>query len=63
MTRSWGELLGEDETPQHAEAERTTFLGRLRDSLGKSRRALTEQLALEGFDPADDEAWSGWRRR
>jgi fused signal recognition particle receptor len=57
MTRSWGELLGENETPQHAEDERTSFLGRLRDSLGKSRRALTEQLALEGFDPADDEAW------
>jgi fused signal recognition particle receptor len=57
MTRSWAELLGEDETPQHAEAERTSFLGRLRDSLGKSRRALTDQLALEGFDPADDEAW------
>jgi fused signal recognition particle receptor len=29
----------------------------LRDSLGKSRRALTEQLAAAAFDPDDDEAW------
>ena len=33
------------------------FFSRLRDSLGKSRRALTEQLAAAAFDPADDEAW------
>jgi fused signal recognition particle receptor len=57
MTRTWAELLGEEETRAHAEAERSGFFGRLRDSLGKSRRALTEQLALESFDPADDEAW------
>jgi fused signal recognition particle receptor len=57
MARTWGELLGDAEGPQEAEAERTGFFGRLRDSLGKSRRALTEQLALEAFDPADDEAW------
>jgi fused signal recognition particle receptor len=57
MTQTWAELLGEEETPAHAEAERSGFFGRLRDSLGKSRRALTEQLALESFDPADDEAW------
>ncbi|MGH3115778.1 MAG: signal recognition particle-docking protein FtsY, partial [Gaiellales bacterium] len=30
---------------------------RLRDSLGKTRRAMTEQLAAAAFDPADDEAW------
>ena len=30
---------------------------RLRDSLGKSRRALTDQLAVAAFDPADDAAW------
>ena len=30
---------------------------RLRDSLGKSRRALVGQLAAATFDPDDDEAW------
>jgi fused signal recognition particle receptor len=57
MARTWAELLGDHESPAQAEAERTGFFGRLRDSLGKSRRALTEQLALEAFDAADDEAW------
>jgi fused signal recognition particle receptor len=57
MARTWAELLGEDETPAHAEAEHSGFFSRLRDSLGKSRRALTEQLALDAFDAADDEAW------
>ena len=57
MTRTWAELLGGAEGPQEAEAERTGFFSRLRDSLATSRRALTEQLALEGFDPGDDEAW------
>jgi fused signal recognition particle receptor len=57
MARTWAELLGDSEEPQAAEAEHTGFFGRLRDSLGKSRRALTEQLALEAFDAADDAAW------
>jgi fused signal recognition particle receptor len=57
VTRTWAELLGEEEDPRHAEAERAGFFGRLRESLGKSRRALTEQLAVAAFDPADDEAW------
>jgi len=33
------------------------LFSRLRDSLGKSRRALTEQIAAATFDPADDAAW------
>jgi fused signal recognition particle receptor len=57
MARTWAELLGENEEPMQAEAERSGFFSRLRDSLGKSRRALTEQLALESFDAADDAAW------
>ncbi|MEX0674626.1 MAG: signal recognition particle-docking protein FtsY [Gaiellaceae bacterium] len=57
MARSWAELLGEAEAPAETEAEQQGFFGRLRDSLAKSRRALTEQLALAAFDPADDEAW------
>ncbi|TMM23397.1 MAG: signal recognition particle-docking protein FtsY [Actinobacteria bacterium] len=30
---------------------------RLRESLGKSRRALTEELALASFDPAEEASW------
>src|SRR5918998_3531215 len=57
MARSWGEFLGDSETPDETEAEQAGFFSRLRDSLGKSRRALTEQLAAAAFDPGDDEAW------
>jgi fused signal recognition particle receptor len=56
MARSWAELLGDDGAPDD-EAERSGFFSRLRDSLGKSRRALTEELALGSFDPADDASW------
>jgi len=55
MARSWAELLGEAEDGGSEEERR--FFGRLRDSLTKSRRALTGQLAAAAFDPADDEAW------
>jgi fused signal recognition particle receptor len=57
MARSWAQLLGEDDAQPESEAERAGFFGRLRDSLGKSRRALTQQLAEAAFDPDDDEAW------
>jgi fused signal recognition particle receptor len=57
MTRTWGELLGEEKARPEPEAERAGFFGRLRDSLAKSRRALTAELAAAAFDPADDEAW------
>ena len=58
VPRTWGELLGDDpagtdETPE----EQQGFFGRLRDSLGRSRRALTEQIAVAAFDPEDDAAW------
>ncbi len=57
VARSWSELLGEANASPETEEERIGFLGRLRDSLSKSRRALTQQLATAAFDPADDEAW------
>src|SRR5438477_8680725 len=57
MARTWAELLGDAEGAEEAEAERRGFLGRLRESLGKSRRALTEQLAVAAFDPADEASW------
>jgi fused signal recognition particle receptor len=57
MARSWGEFLGDTDTPDETEEEQAGFISRLRDSLGKSRKALTEQLAAAAFDPGDDEAW------
>ena len=57
MTRSWGELLGEEGARPEEEAERGGLFARLRDSLSKSRRALVEQLAAAALDPADDDAW------
>ena len=57
MARSWGEFLGDTETSDETPAEQAGFFSRLRDSLGKSRRALTEELAAAAFDPGDDEAW------
>src|SRR4051812_7127197 len=57
MARSWGELLGEDGAAPEPEADRSGFFSRLRDSLGKSRRALTQQLAAAAFDPQDEESW------
>ena len=50
-------MLGDAEGPQETEEERAGFFGRLRDSLGKSRRALTGELAAATFDPGNDEDW------
>src|SRR6266536_2411878 len=57
MARSWAELLGEDGAAPEAEAERGGLFSRLRDSLGKSRRALTEQIGVAAFDPGDAASW------
>ena len=57
MAHTWAELLGDSEGPDEAEEERRGFFGRLRESLSKSRRALTEQLEVAVFDPADDASW------
>ena len=57
MARSWGEFLGGTDSLVETEADQAGFFSRLRDSLGKTRRAMTEQLAAAAFDPADDEAW------
>jgi fused signal recognition particle receptor len=57
MSRTWSELLGDENvTGPEEDAERTGFLSRLRDSLSKSRRALTAELAA-GFAADDAEAW------
>ncbi len=57
MARSWSELLGDAEGPAESTEEQQGFFGRLRDSLGKSRRALTGELAAATFDPGNDEDW------
>ncbi|HEU5264652.1 MAG TPA: signal recognition particle-docking protein FtsY [Gaiellaceae bacterium] len=56
MSRTWSELLG-DEPTEADEPERSSLFGRLRESLAKSRRALTAELASTAFDASDDEAW------
>jgi fused signal recognition particle receptor len=57
MARSWSELLGDSAVDHETAEEARGFFGRLRDSLGKSRRALTEQLQVAAFDPGDDTSW------
>jgi fused signal recognition particle receptor len=56
MSLSWSELLGDAVTAAD-EPERTGFFGRMRESLAKSRRALTAELASAAFDASDDESW------
>lgn len=56
MSRTWAELLGDEPTAAD-EPERAGMFARVRESLAKSRRALTEQLALAAFDASDEEAW------
>ena len=57
MPRSWAELLGEADAMPEPEEQRAGRFARLRDSLSKLRRALTEQIAVAAFDPGDDLAW------
>jgi fused signal recognition particle receptor len=57
MARSWAEFLGDSQTSDETAEQEEGFFSRLRDSLGKTRRAMTDQLAAAAFDPADDEAW------
>ena len=58
MSRSWAELLGDAESGEgDGGAGEAGFFSRLRDSLGKSRRALTEQLAVAAFDPGEAASW------
>src|SRR5207237_999728 len=58
MPRSWAELLGEEDAAPEPEGDRAGLFSRLRDSLSKSRRALTEQIQAAAFDPGDDLAWA-----
>ena len=57
MSRSWGELLGEAGAAPEPEEQGGRFFSRLRDSLSKSRRALTGEIASAAFDPGDSLDW------
>jgi fused signal recognition particle receptor len=57
MPRSWAEFLGDAEGPYETEVARRGFASRLRDSLSRSRRALTQELAVTAFDPGDSASW------
>src|ERR671937_168620 len=56
MARSWSELLGEGASDEPQE-QRAVMFSRLRESLAKSRRAFTQELASAAFDPGDELAW------
>ena len=57
MARSWAQLLGEADAAPEPEEQRGGMFSRLRESLSKSRRALTEQIAVAAFDPEDSASW------
>jgi fused signal recognition particle receptor len=57
MARSWAQLLGETDAAPESESERAGMFSRLRDSLSKSRRALTGELAAAAFDPGNAADW------
>ena len=56
MSLTWAELLGDEPTTAD-EPERSGLFARMRESLAKSRRALTTELANAAFDSGDDAAW------
>jgi fused signal recognition particle receptor len=64
MSTTWREMidLGSRETANgsptaEAEPERRGVFRRLRESLSKSRQALTEEISASLFDRIDDETW------
>jgi fused signal recognition particle receptor len=62
MARDWRDVfdLGDREAPVppgEEPAERRGFFRRLRENLGKSRRALQAELSASLFETLDDETW------
>jgi fused signal recognition particle receptor len=57
MARSWAELFGGNGDGPEPEERRGGMFARLRDSLSKSRRALTGELAAATFDPGNAADW------
>jgi fused signal recognition particle receptor len=50
-------LLGDNRPDAENAEQRGGLFSRLRESLGRSRRALTEELAAAAFDPGDTSSW------
>ena len=57
MAHSWAALLGDAEGQEETEVVRKGFAARLRDSLSRSRKALTGEIASAVFDPTDSGSW------
>jgi fused signal recognition particle receptor len=60
MTRTWQAMFntGDGAAPEpQPDQPRGGMLARLRDSIGRSRRAMVQQLAGVVLDPADEEVW------
>jgi fused signal recognition particle receptor len=57
VTRTWAELLGDEEPGGEDEPERRRRFGRLRRGLSKSRRAIVGGLTGWRFDPSDLDTW------
>jgi fused signal recognition particle receptor len=57
VARTWADLLGEANGAPDPDERGGGFFSRLRDSLSKSRQALTAEISLAAFDAGDDEAW------
>lgn len=58
MTKSFAELLG-DEEPAEEDGGRRRRFGRLRSGLSSSRKAITRGMTGWRYDPDDLEAWEG----
>jgi fused signal recognition particle receptor len=57
VTRTWAELLGDEEPGAEDEEPRKRRFRRLRSGLTKSRRAITTGLTGWRYDPSDLETW------
>src|SRR5579872_4334525 len=58
MAQTWAEFLGDSEASSgESEVVRRRFTARLRESLSRSRRALTAELVAAAFDPGDSASW------
>ena len=57
MTRTWAELLGDEEPGTGDEEPERRRFRRLRSGLSKSRRAIATGLTGWRYDPSDLETW------
>jgi fused signal recognition particle receptor len=61
MSRSWQQMFNTGSeappAPEEMQEEQSGLFRRMRDSLSKSRRAMTQQLQAVVFNPADPEVW------